>query len=64
MREIQFRSSFKKQFRWNLMSKYTVKLMLIYNFMKYSERKVSQCILPLSVTLNLFILATHAIFKT
>ena len=35
----------KKQFNWNLMERYTVKLTLNQYFMKHSERKISQCIL-------------------
>ena len=41
-----FHESLKKQFNWNLMLKYTVKSTLNQYFMKYSERKISQCILP------------------
>ena len=48
-----FHESWKNQFNWNLMLRYTVKLTLNYYFMKYyqhfmkcSERKVSQGILP------------------
>ena len=36
----------KKQINWNLMLRYTVKLTLNYYFMKYSKRKIWQCILP------------------
>ena len=41
-----FHESLKKQFNWNLMLRYTVKLTLNEHFMKYSEKKISQCILP------------------
>ena len=42
-----FHESLKKQFNWNLIFRCTVKLTLNYYFMKYSERKISQCVLPL-----------------
>ena len=42
-----FPETLKKQFHWNIMSRHTVKLTLNKYFMKYSERKISQCILPL-----------------
>ena len=41
-----FHESLEKQFNWNLMLRYTVKLTLNKYFMKYPERKISHCILP------------------
>ena len=41
-----FHENLEKQFNWNLMLRYTMKLTLNQFFMKYSERNISQCILP------------------
>ena len=44
-----FHESLKKQFHFNLMLRHTVKLTLNYYFIKYSERKILQCILPFTL---------------
>ena len=43
-----FHESFEKRFSWNLMLRYTIKVTLDEHFIKYSERKIPQCIFLLT----------------
>ena len=54
-----FHESLKKQFNWNLMLRYTVKLTLNQYFMKYSEKKFHSVSFPLQ---NFFLILSIAKF--
>ena len=47
---LMFHESLRKQFGWDLMLRYMVKINV--NFMKYIERKFSRCILPLATIMQ------------
>ena len=56
-----FHECFEKQFTWNLMLRYTMKLTINQYFMNYTERKILQCSLHFR-NLNYIANETYQIF--